>query len=142
MSDFIKEKCWFLTIYFAELTSANRIPSSSVSDSPSLANLQNKHNRDQQYLAVHIQNGSRNSNSVGSDSYKTEGNGKIFTFLTKNFSNLIFEQNTLKTSALTRHSNSINKHTAKVLTVETSIVVLITPCEGPLCTTMSKIIIM
>lgn len=65
---------------FKELSSANRIPSSSVSDSPSLANLQNKHNRDQQYLAVHIQNGSRNSNSVGSDSYKAEGNGKESAF--------------------------------------------------------------
>lgn len=44
-------------------------------DSPSLANLQNKQNRDQQYHAVRCQS-NRNSNSNESGSYKAEGNGK------------------------------------------------------------------
>lgn len=46
-------------------------------DSPSLANLQNKQNREQQYHAVRCQNSNRNSNSNESGSYKAEGNGKV-----------------------------------------------------------------
>lgn len=59
-----------------ELNNQNRIPSTSMSESPSIANIQNKHNRDQQYLAVRAQQNSRNSNSVDSGSFKAEGNGK------------------------------------------------------------------
>lgn len=47
-----------------------------MSDSPSLANLQNKQNRDQQYHAVRCQS-NRNSNSNDSGSFKAEGNGKV-----------------------------------------------------------------
>lgn len=62
--------------FVSELSSQNRLPSSSVSDSPSLANLQNKQNRDQQYHAVRCQS-NRNSNSNESGSYKAEGNGNF-----------------------------------------------------------------
>lgn len=48
-----------------------------MSDSPSLANLQNKQNRDQQYHAVRCQS-NRNSNSNDSGSFKAEGNGRSF----------------------------------------------------------------
>lgn len=52
-----------------------------MSESPSLANLQNKQNRDQQYHAVRCQS-NRNSNSNESGSFKAEGNGKhTFFFL-------------------------------------------------------------
>lgn len=60
-----------------ELNSQNRLPSSSMSESPSLANLQNKQNRDQQYLAVRCNPGNRNSNSNDSGSFKAEGNEYI-----------------------------------------------------------------
>lgn len=60
-----------------ELNNQNRIPSTSMSESPSIANIQNKQNRDQQYLAVRAQQNSRNSNSVDSGSFKAEGNGKL-----------------------------------------------------------------
>lgn len=67
---------------FTELIAQNQIPSSSISDSPSVANLQNKQNRDQQYLAVRCNPGNnRNSNSLDSGSYKAEGNGKEQYFL-------------------------------------------------------------
>lgn len=52
----------------------SRMTSSSLSDSPSTANLQNKQNRDQQYHVVRCQS-NRNSNSNDSGSYKAEGNG-------------------------------------------------------------------
>lgn len=48
-----------------------------MSESPSIANIQNKQNRDQQYLAVRAQQNSRNSNSVDSGSFKAEGNGNF-----------------------------------------------------------------
>lgn len=57
-----------------KLINQSRITSSSMSDSPSTANLQNKQNRDQQYHAVRCQS-NRNSNSNDSGSYKAEGNG-------------------------------------------------------------------
>ena len=93
-----------------ELSSQNRLPSSSMSDSPSLANLQNKQNRDQQYHAVRCQS-NRNSNSNDSGSFKAEGNG---VFVKQNgkgknpFSicNLFFiAQNTSKTFVHTQHFN-------------------------------------
>lgn len=60
------------------MNAQNRVPSSSISESPSLANLQNKANRDQQYLAVRCNQGSnRNSNSADSGSFKAEGNEYI-----------------------------------------------------------------
>lgn len=65
----------------AELTNQARLASSSMSESPSLANLQNKQNRDQQYLAVRCNpSGSapRGSNSNDSGSFgKAEGNEYI-----------------------------------------------------------------
>lgn len=64
-----------------KLINQSRLTSSSMSDSPSTTNLQNKQNRDQQYHAVRCQS-NRNSNSNDSGSYKAEGNGK---YLTKNF---------------------------------------------------------
>uniref|UniRef100_A0A4Y0BIQ2 Down syndrome cell adhesion molecule-like protein Dscam2 n=1 Tax=Anopheles funestus TaxID=62324 RepID=A0A4Y0BIQ2_ANOFN len=66
-----------LLIRKRKLNNQNRIPSTSMSESPSIANIQNKHNRDQQYLAVRAQQASRNSNSVDSGSYKAEGNEYI-----------------------------------------------------------------
>lgn len=54
-----------------------------MSDSPSLANLQNKQNRDQQYHAVRCQS-NRNSNSNESGSYKAEGNGELTKFYSSN----------------------------------------------------------
>lgn len=64
-----------------ELTNQARLASSSMSESPSLANLQNKQNRDQQYLAVRCNpSGSapRGSNSNDSGSFgKAEGNEYI-----------------------------------------------------------------
>ncbi|XP_055315262.1 cell adhesion molecule Dscam2 isoform X3 [Sitodiplosis mosellana] len=54
----------------------SRLTSSSMSDSPSTTNLQNKQNRDQQYHAVRCQS-NRNSNSNDSGSYKAEGNEYI-----------------------------------------------------------------
>lgn len=72
--------------FFKELIAQNRVPSSSISDSPSVANLQNKQNRDQQYLAVRCNPGNnRNSNSLDSGSYKAEGNGNEL-FLEKTIS--------------------------------------------------------
>lgn len=65
-----------------EISSQNRLPSSSMSDSPSLANLQNKQNRDQQYHAVRCQS-NRNSNSNDSGSFKAEGNGMLCKHLCK-----------------------------------------------------------
>ena len=59
-----------------ELAHQSRLATSSMSDSPSLANLQNKQNRDQQYHAVRCQS-NRNSNSNDSGSYKAEGNEYI-----------------------------------------------------------------
>lgn len=64
------------TFDIAELSSQNRLPSASMSESPSLANVQNKQNRDQQYHAVRCQS-NRNSNSNDSGSFKAEGNGKL-----------------------------------------------------------------
>lgn len=58
-----------------KLINQSRLTSSSMSDSPSTTNLQNKQNRDQQYHAVRCQS-NRNSNSNDSGSYKAEGNGK------------------------------------------------------------------
>ena len=54
-----------------------------MSESPSIANLQNKQNRDQQYLAVRCNqtNSNRNSNSADSGSFKAEGNGMLFVCL-------------------------------------------------------------
>jgi hypothetical protein len=49
-----------------------------MSESPSIANIQNKQNREQQYLAVRVQNSNRNSNSNDSGSFKAEGNGELF----------------------------------------------------------------
>lgn len=72
---FLKTKSFPQTDAQTELEQQNRVPSSSMSESPSLANLQNKQNRDQQYLAVRCQS-NRNSNSNESGSYKAEGNGK------------------------------------------------------------------
>ncbi|CAD7083563.1 unnamed protein product [Hermetia illucens] len=66
-----------LLIRRKKLNSQNRLPSSSMSESPSLANLQNKQNRDQQYLAVRCNPGNRNSNSNDSGSFKAEGNEYI-----------------------------------------------------------------
>lgn len=57
-----------------ELANETRLPDAQMVDSPSLANLQNKQNRDQQYHAVRCQS-NRNSNSNESGSYKAEGNG-------------------------------------------------------------------
>lgn len=57
-----------------KLINQSRLTSSTMSDSPSAANLQNKQNRDQQYHAVRCQS-NRNSNSNDSGSYKAEGNG-------------------------------------------------------------------
>lgn len=57
-----------------KLINQSRLTSSSMSDSPSTTNLQNKQNRDQQYHAVRCQS-NRNSNSNDSGSYKAEGNG-------------------------------------------------------------------
>lgn len=69
----------FIAIVFLmrkrKLINQSRITSSSISDSPSTANLQNKQNRDLQYHAVRCQS-NRNSNSNDSGSYKAEGNGK------------------------------------------------------------------
>ncbi|XP_037045508.1 Down syndrome cell adhesion molecule-like protein Dscam2 isoform X1 [Bradysia coprophila] len=65
-----------LIIRKRKISSQNRLPSSSMSDSPSLANLQNKQNRDQQYHAVRCQS-NRNSNSNDSGSFKAEGNEYI-----------------------------------------------------------------
>lgn len=62
-----------LLIKKRKIANHNRIPS-TLSDSPSTANLQNKQNRDQQYHAVRCQS-NRNSNSNDSGSYKAEGNG-------------------------------------------------------------------
>lgn len=63
---------------FLEMNNQNHVPTSSMSESPSLANLQNKQNRDQQYLAVRCNpNSNRNSNSADSGSYKAEGNEYI-----------------------------------------------------------------
>lgn len=64
-----------LLIKKRKMANQNRIPS-TISDSPSTTNLQNKHNRDQQYHAVRCQS-NRNSNSNDSGSYKAEGNGTI-----------------------------------------------------------------
>lgn len=58
-----------------KLANQSRMPTSSMSNSTSSANLQNKQNRDQQYHVVRCQN-NRNSNSNDSGSYKAEGNGK------------------------------------------------------------------
>ncbi|XP_065077714.1 cell adhesion molecule Dscam1 isoform X2 [Ochlerotatus camptorhynchus] len=66
-----------LLIRKRKLNNQNRIPSTSMSESPSIANIQNKQNRDQQYLAVRAQQNSRNSNSVDSGSFKAEGNEYI-----------------------------------------------------------------
>ncbi|XP_055679736.1 cell adhesion molecule Dscam2 isoform X1 [Lutzomyia longipalpis] len=67
-----------LIIRKRKMNAQNRVPSSSISESPSLANLQNKANRDQQYLAVRCNQGSnRNSNSADSGSFKAEGNEYI-----------------------------------------------------------------
>ncbi|XP_031619714.1 Down syndrome cell adhesion molecule-like protein Dscam2 isoform X2 [Contarinia nasturtii] len=59
-----------------KLINQSRLTSSSMSDSPSTTNLQNKQNRDQQYHAVRCQS-NRNSNSNDSGSYKAEGNEYI-----------------------------------------------------------------
>lgn len=68
----------FIAIVFImrrrKLINQSRLTSSSMSDSPSTTNLQNKQNRDQQYHAVRCQS-NRNSNSNDSGSYKAEGNG-------------------------------------------------------------------
>lgn len=58
-----------------KLTNQNRLPSASISESPSTANLQNKQNRDQQYQVVRCQS-NRNSHSNDSGSFKAEGNGE------------------------------------------------------------------
>ncbi|XP_022215405.2 Down syndrome cell adhesion molecule-like protein Dscam2 isoform X3 [Drosophila obscura] len=65
-----------------KLNNQARLASSSMSESPSLANLQNKQNRDQQYLAVRCNPGTsqppRGSNSNDSGSFgKAEGNEYI-----------------------------------------------------------------
>lgn len=64
-----------------ELSNQARLASTSMSESPSLANLQNKQNRDQQYLAVRCNPSSsapRGSNSNDSGSFgKAEGNEYI-----------------------------------------------------------------
>lgn len=64
-----------------KLINQSRLTSSSMSDSPSTTNLQNKQNRDQQYHAVRCQS-NRNSNSNDSGSYKAEGNGMWQSFET------------------------------------------------------------
>lgn len=70
----------FIAIVFLmrkrKMINQSRITSSSMSDSPSTTNLQNKQNRDLQYHAVRCQS-NRNSNSNDSESYKAEGNGKL-----------------------------------------------------------------
>lgn len=73
-----------------KLTNQNRLPSASISESPSTANLQNKQNRDQQYQVVRCQS-NRNSNSNDSGSFKAEGNGEYtesFTTQAQAFSTL------------------------------------------------------
>lgn len=70
----------FIAIVFLmrkrKIINQSRITSSSMSDSPSTTNLQNKQNRDLQYHAVRCQS-NRNSNSNDSESFKAEGNGKL-----------------------------------------------------------------
>lgn len=67
--------------FFTEIDNQARLASSSMSESPSMANLQNKQNRDQQYLAVRCNPGSgptRGSHSNDSGSFgKAEGNEYI-----------------------------------------------------------------
>ncbi|XP_055380718.1 cell adhesion molecule Dscam2 isoform X2 [Condylostylus longicornis] len=61
-----------------KLNESNRVPSSSMSESPSLVNLQNKQNRDQQYLSTRCNSSNRpSSNTNDSGSFKTEGNEYI-----------------------------------------------------------------
>lgn len=67
-----------------KLTNQNQMPTSSITDSPSTTNLQNKQNRDQQYQVVRCQS-NRNSNSNDSGSFKAEGNGS-YTMATHFFS--------------------------------------------------------
>lgn len=120
-----------------EISSQNRLQSSSMSDSPSLANLQNKQNRDQQYHAVRCQS-NRNSNSNDSGSFKAEGNGKYdfqFEILFKQNDCVIdlhpfisHAQNTSKTFVHTQHFNSTSKRTAKVHTVVMCTAVHIIQC--------------
>lgn len=70
----------FIAIVFLmrkrKMINQSRITSSSMSDSPSTANLQNKQNRDLHYQAVRCQS-NRNSNSNDSESFKAEGNGNF-----------------------------------------------------------------
>lgn len=70
-------------MYVAELATEVRLPASQmIAESPSLANLQNKQNRESHYQAVRCQqppgvaSSNRNSNSNESGSYKAEGNGE------------------------------------------------------------------
>lgn len=63
-----------------KLINQSRLTSSTMSDSPSTTNLQNKQNRDQQYHAVRCQS-NRNSNSNDSGSYKAEGNGNSIDYI-------------------------------------------------------------
>lgn len=125
----------------SEISSQNRLPSSSMSDSPSLANLQNKQNRDQQYHAVRCQS-NRNSNSNDSGSFKAEGNGIVFSHssvfkgqdVDVSFFNIF--QNTSKTFVHTQHFNWTNKRTAKVHTAVMFTVVHIIRFEDHLYITM------
>lgn len=61
-----------------ELANQSRPPPTAMSESQSLANLQNKQNRDQQYLAVRCNPNNRSTNSNDSGSFKaSEGNEYI-----------------------------------------------------------------
>lgn len=80
-----------------KLINQSRLTSSSMSDSPSTTNLQNKQNRDQQYHAVRCQS-NRNSNSNDSGSYKAEGNGKNTPFGHRNFNNNNYHNHKITTN--------------------------------------------
>lgn len=74
-TEWIVDTLLMLHYICTEQDNQNRLPPLQMADSPSLANLQNKQNRDQQYHAVRCQS-NRNSNSNESGSYKAEGNGQ------------------------------------------------------------------
>lgn len=66
---------------FSETISQNRILASSMSETPSIANIMSKQNSEPNYPAVRVQNNNLSFSSVDSVKFKMEGNGKNWIFI-------------------------------------------------------------
>lgn len=72
---------WFLppgVPLISETINQNRILASSMSETPSIANIMSKQNAEPNYPAVRVQNNNLSFSSVDSVKFKMEGNGKRF----------------------------------------------------------------